>query len=75
MLERTSLLSDFVGGLGCADRAEALRRGLTDCVTREDMLLVPFRGMGVIAAAVKARAISWIWRCSSLRSNWLIGAL
>src|SRR5688500_12459219 len=27
---------------------------------------------GVIASAVKLRAISWIWRCSSLRSNWLI---
>src|SRR5687767_2709412 len=27
---------------------------------------------GVIASAVKARAISWIWRCSSVRSNWLI---
>src|SRR5688572_28620616 len=31
---------------------------------------------GVIAPAVNWRAISWIWRCSSVRSNWLMrGAL
>src|SRR5690349_8392994 len=29
---------------------------------------------GVMASAVNCRAISWIWRCSSVRSNWLMGA-
>ena len=33
------------------------------------------RRAGVIASAVNCCAISWIWRCSSVRSNWLMPRL